>query len=447
MKILIVSNLYPPHYVGGYELRCSQVAEYLRRAGHEVRVLASSYRLPTDGEIAPEPKVEHVGGIAVERFLHHFNLSPRPSGHLDTFAMANLQLLDARRFIEVLDEFEPDIVNWWNLEGLTKTILPIPATRHIPDVCWVEDNWMIHEHGVWGEKESLSWFDFWRGSWGPRMCRPLLRRAMALWEKRVQREGIPTRPFPTKPAHVCFISEFMQHEHRRAGLELPSSEVIYGGVSTARFSAQRTAAEFEKRRLRFLYAGYVNPDRGLHTIIEALGLLPHDERERIELSVAQTGPPMPGEYIREVKKRIESLGLSKMVSFLGKIRHDDMARVYRTHHVLISATTRSEGLPMTMMEAMCAGCAVITTGSGGAIEIADIADLPIFPKDHPVALSRLIAKLVRDRELVFQIATRGQKVVLREFSFTRMAERICNTLDMLCEQTEKQTKAHVHLAV
>jgi glycosyltransferase involved in cell wall biosynthesis len=99
-----------------------------------------------------------------------------------------------------------------------------------------------------------------------------------------------------------------------------------------------------------------------------------------------------------------------------------------------------------MMEAMCSGCAVITTGSGGAIEIADIADLPIFPKDHPVALSRLIAKLVRDRELVFQIATRGQKVVLREFSFTRMAERICNTFQMLCEQTEKQTKARVPLA-
>jgi glycosyltransferase involved in cell wall biosynthesis len=239
----------------------------------------------------------------------------------------------------------------------------------------------------------------------------------------------------------------LQHEHHQAGLVLPSSEVIYGGVSTGRFSAQRTAAEFEKRTLRFLYAGYVNPDRGLHTIIEALGLLPHDERERVELSVAQTGPPIPGEYISQVKKRIESLGLSKTVSFLGKIRHDDMARVYRTHHVLISATTRPEGLPMTMMEAMCAGCAVITTGSGGAIEIADIADLPIFPKDHPVALSRLIAKLMRDRKLVFKIAMRGQRVVLREFSFTRMAERICNTFRMICEQGEKQTKAHVPLPV
>jgi hypothetical protein len=36
--------------------------------------------------------------------------------------------------------------------------------------------------------------------------------------------------------------------------------------------------------------------------------------------------------------------------------------------------------------------------------------------------------------------------VLREFSFERMAKRICNTFHMICEQTEKQTKVDVPLA-
>jgi glycosyltransferase involved in cell wall biosynthesis len=197
-------------------------------------------------------------------------------------------------------------------------------------------------------------------------------------------------------------------------------------------------SEFERGRLRLLYAGYIEPNRGLHTIIEALGLLPQELRESVELSVAHSGPDRPGKYVVEVKGRIERLGLSGPVNFLGKIRHDEMPRVYREHHVLISATTLDEGLPMTMMEAMCAGCAVITTGSGGAIELADIADLPIFPKDHPLALSRLIAKLVRDRQLVFQVAKRGQEVVLRDFTFTRMAERMCNTFEMLHEQRDAQ---------
>ena len=83
---------------------------------------------------------------------------------------------------------------------------------------------------------------------------------------------------------------------------------------------------------------------------------------------------------------------------------------------------------MSMMEAMCAGCAVITTGSGGAIEIADAAGLPLFPKDDPVSLGRLIARLAADPQWVFDVAMRGQAAVLKHFTFVRMADALLRTL-------------------
>ena len=43
MKILVVSNLYPPHYVGGYELRCEVAVKALGARGHTVRVLTSNH--------------------------------------------------------------------------------------------------------------------------------------------------------------------------------------------------------------------------------------------------------------------------------------------------------------------------------------------------------------------------------------------------------------------
>jgi len=432
MKILIVSNLYPPHYIGGYELRCSQVAEYLNGAGHEVRVLTSSTRLPGEGNASSDPVAANNSTIPVERWLRYYTWDWETTGRFYNLAMGKGQLVQARRFSQLVDEFQPDIVNWWNLEGLTKAILPIPAMRGIPDVHWVEDIWAIREYGVQGENEHLSWFNFWRGNWGPQFSRPFLRRTLALWERAVQREGIPTRPFLNQPRHVCFVSEFMRFEHLTAGLVFPSTEVIYGGIVPERFYMQRAASDFHSRTLRFLYAGYVEPNRGLHTIIEALGLLPQNIRERIELSVANSGLQRAEPYVDDIKKRIERLGLTKRVKFLGKIRHEEMPRVYQGHHALVFASTRKEGLPMTMLEAMCAGCAVITTGSGGAIEIADMADLRIFPKDHPVALSRLIARLVLDRELVFQTAMRGQQVALRNFTFARMMADLIQTFRALC---------------
>ena len=49
MRILIITNLYPPQYLGGYELLCYQVAEYLMAQGHQVEVLTSDFM--SEGEL------------------------------------------------------------------------------------------------------------------------------------------------------------------------------------------------------------------------------------------------------------------------------------------------------------------------------------------------------------------------------------------------------------
>ena len=165
--------------------------------------------------------------------------------------------------------------------------------------------------------------------------------------------------------------------------------------------------------------------RGLHTIVEALGLIPAAQRDRMHLSVAHAGPVVPDEYVNGITARIAQLGLSKHVTFLGRVPHDEMPGVYAAHHVLVFASTRNEGMPMVMMEAMCAGCAVPNTGSGGAIELSERAGTPLFPKDHPFALSRLLSALEKDRLRVAEIALRGQQTVLREFTIDQMMEKTC----------------------
>lgn len=50
MRILVLSNLYPPDFLGGYELGCRQAAEALAAAGHDVLVLTSAPRRPMPTE-------------------------------------------------------------------------------------------------------------------------------------------------------------------------------------------------------------------------------------------------------------------------------------------------------------------------------------------------------------------------------------------------------------
>src|SRR5436190_17861800 len=57
MKILVLTNLYPPHYVGGYELHCQTVVKALRKRGHEIAVLTSDHGVDEGGGIPNESGV------------------------------------------------------------------------------------------------------------------------------------------------------------------------------------------------------------------------------------------------------------------------------------------------------------------------------------------------------------------------------------------------------
>ena len=43
MRVLFVSNLYPPNVIGGYERLCFEVAAALAKRGHDVWVLTSDH--------------------------------------------------------------------------------------------------------------------------------------------------------------------------------------------------------------------------------------------------------------------------------------------------------------------------------------------------------------------------------------------------------------------
>ncbi len=424
MKILMVSNFYPPHYRGGYEVRCKQVAETMQRRGHDVRVLTSVSGMPMNvlGQFARPTEI--IEGVRVDRWLDIYAYGPQPPYRPWNLFHAKRLLADARRFKGILSEFKPDLVNWWSMNGLAMNLLPLPNTFHIPDIHWIEHPWMVDEYGVAGEQVAPFWASLWDGLWGPRQAQPALKWIGRRWEQRVAVEGLPTRVFPNRPSHMVFVSEFLRTFYRDAGLSFPSSEIIFGGVPTERFSSPVRKHNSESH-IRLLYAGQITPDRGLHTAVEAFAQLAPHLRARMSFSVAGHSP---GEYFEGVQKRVKELGLEGVVTFLGKVPHDRMPDVYKEHDILLFMSTREEGLPLVMVEAMLAGCAVITTGSGGAIEVAEIADLPLIPKHDSEALTNRLTDLATHPDKLDDIALRGQEIARKEFSLDVMIHRWESTI-------------------
>ena len=438
MRILVVTNLYPPHYHGGYEVRCAQVAGALRAAGHDVCVLTSAYGLPLTALGGIRRRREVIDGVPVHRVLNQYFYPPQPRLRPWTLLQAMRELADARAFADLLEQFRPDIVSWWSMYGLSKTLLPLPPARGIPDVHWIEHWWMIADYGRGRVDPSAFWVRLWDGQWGPRLLRPVLRLAGRAVESRTIREGLWTRTLPNRPRHVCFVSEHMRTMHREAGLDFPSSEVIHGGVPPAAFYEAVATRRRPAGKLRLMYAGQITPDRGLHTVIEALGHLDPRVRAHVTLDVVGTGS---SNYLTRIRTRIGQLELGDRVVFHGKVAHDQMPHIYKDHDVLVFPSVRDEGLPLTMVEAMLAGCAVVTTGSGGAMEVATAADLPLFPKDDGIALSRILTSLATKPEEVARLAAMGQEVALRDFGFDTMMARWTATLQRLHQTRARRAPA------
>src|SRR6476661_2595895 len=118
MRILMVSNLWPPEVVGGAEQYASALAARLRDDGHDVRALTLGVEGPdVAGSVSPWPYPiqETPSQPAARRMLFHAvdMHNPRAGRTLD----------------RVLDDFRPDVVHTNVVQGLSSVALTWP-TRH-----------------------------------------------------------------------------------------------------------------------------------------------------------------------------------------------------------------------------------------------------------------------------------------------------------------------------
>ena len=125
MRILTVSNLYPPIVEGGYEARCAVTVESLRRE-HEVLVLTSANgrdRCPADATVLRELPVLPRGMRSILR-------APRASA-------TAMQVMRT-----AMEDFGPDLIMIWNGTGIPQAALRVAELSGIPLAYVVGEQWL-----------------------------------------------------------------------------------------------------------------------------------------------------------------------------------------------------------------------------------------------------------------------------------------------------------------
>lgn len=156
----------------------------------------------------------------------------------------------------------------------------------------------------------------------------------------------------------------------------------------------------------------LSPEKGIETLLHATTLVVRAD-PAFQLEIAGDGPSMIS-----LRKTMVELGLEGHVRFLGQVR-DVSALLARAGLFVLSSL--SEGISLTLLEAMASGLPVVTTRVGGNPEVvADGENGFLVPPQDPRALADALLRLRRDREACVRMGEIGRRDVETKFDIRRM---------------------------
>ena len=408
MKILFVSNYYPPYERGGYEQLCRDVVLRLIKRGHQIEVLTSNHGIKV-GESLNESGVHRI-------------LRPQPIYELAQSVASQFfrqrrsdEAYDLESLRATIEEFQPELVFFWNIQHLPRS-LTLEAEK-IPEVgvaYWLAGYTPAEPDEFW-----VYWTNSARSP-GKRIIKtPLAKLALAI----MRREGKPDHP---QMRHVAVVSEFMRQKGIAEGTLPANAYVLYNGVELDLF--QRPVCGELTGPLTLLQAGRVSQDKGVHTAVEAVGLLAQNAAtSNIHLHIAGSGPADYAVQLQQIAQRYQA---TDRITFHGWLPRDQIPSLMAQCQVLLLPTGHYEPFARVVLEAMAGGLTVISTLTGGTGEIVqhDRTGLT-FPAEDSRALAEQVTRLIVEPELRVRLARQAQQMVLEQFSLDRMVENVEHLLE------------------
>ena len=428
MRLLFLTNLYPPHDLGGYEQQCQEVADGLRLRGHDVAVLTSRHRVagvtdtPAPAMLPVERSLYLLSDLDYYRPLHFF---------LRARVEERANLLALRR---KLDVFRPDLVVVW---GMWQLSFQLP--RHAED--WCPGRVVYYIASYWptdADPHRAYWLSPARRQSTELVKAPLRRLALA----RLHADGYP--PKLALERVVC-VSEYVRTRLMEAGKLPDGGEVMYCGVDSNPFSLPSAAAARSEGPLRLLYFGRLIEDKGCHTAIEAIGILCQmGAGDRVHLTILGTGHPA---YEARLRRLAADQRVSQHVSFAGRRSRDEIPKALEDFDVFLFTSIWPEPFGRTIIEAMLAGLVVIGSAVGGSREILQRYDETLlFPPGDANALAQRIAMLAKDPVRRQQLARCGRALATDNFSTDKMVEAMERYLLTTLRQSARRVNSSVGLA-
>jgi glycosyltransferase involved in cell wall biosynthesis len=339
MRILVVSNLYPPAVVGGYEMRCAGLVAGLR-AEHEVVVLTSR-------EGGEQPDDAGAGVLRLLPFL-------RPT-YVDSLRAPLLSVSAARTARDVLARVEPDLVFIFNGASIPQAALRVLETSGVPVAWSVGEGWYgdVYRHDQFLRHLAPGETGL-RGVWARAM------RALNRWHPALRLELESA-----VPAAVMWGSDAMRSFIASPPTTRPVLErTIYAGTRNEAIYAAAPRCPDDDPLIAFV--GRIEPQKGPDVAVRALDEL--ERRHGIRARLLMCGHVRP-EQGAAVERLARELGLASRVTLMGFLEPQQLAERLAHAHVMLLPYVWQEPVGIVCLEGGLARVPIVAARSGGMPEL------------------------------------------------------------------------------
>lgn len=199
--------------------------------------------------------------------------------------------------------------------------------------------------------------------------------------------------------------------------------VFAGEGATAPDALDPRIAEFCGQRPILGAVGRLSTEKDHATLVEAFGLLIASGLDA-RLVIIGEGPERP-----RLEALAQRLGVSDRVLLPGFV---PSARAYMPLFDVFVLPSLTEGLPLTLLEAMLAGTPVIATPVGGVPHTLEDGDSGlIVPPGDPDALERALRRMLAGPDFARGLAARARRQVETRFTGAVMVQRYVDLYERL----------------
>lgn len=389
MRILLITNMYPPHHLGGYELSCHDVVDRLLARGHGVTVLTTSFER---AGVAPRADSPH----DVRRTLDLYWRDDHPWTP-SLREMVALERHDHRELRRALRELDPDVVSVWNMGALPLSLISTLVRSRRPIVHHTCNDWPAL---------NLQLDPFRRFADRHPLVAGVVGRAL----------GLPTDLADLgRSGRFCWVSQATwDAAERSTPWTFPDSIVVHSGISHTDFPPLDPPHEARPWRGKLLFVGRIEGMKSVETAVAALALLP-------DTTLDLVGPADP-DYLNGLVAQATALGVDDRLRVSEVTRGELRSRYLDADAVLF--TSRDEPFGLVPIEAMACATPVVASGAGGSREfLADGTNCLLYEPLDAASLAAAVERLASDATLRLALARAGLATAA-EFSVDRLTDRL-----------------------